>query len=214
MHIAVAGNIGAGKTALTTCLSEYFKWKPHYEEVIQNPYLEDFYQDMERWSFNLQIFFLNSRFQQVNDIRQTGLHVIQDRTIYEDAKIFAPNLYEMGLMSSRDFENYISLFQLMESLVKPPDLLIYLRSTIDTLQKQIQKRGRSYEQSIDQSYLEGLNQRYEKWINSYDTGNLLVIDADNLDFVNHFPDRKYIIDKISNFIENTTENRPYQKIVL
>ena len=148
MHVAIAGNIGAGKTTLTKLLSKHFKWEPQYEDVLENPYLEDFYDQMERWSFNLQVYFLNSRFRQILDIRESGKDIIQDRTIYEDAYIFAPNLHDMGLMTNRDFENYRSLFDLMESVTKAPDLLIYLRSTVPNLVKQIQKRGREYENSI------------------------------------------------------------------
>ena len=185
MHIAVAGNIGAGKTSLTTLLAKHFKWEPHFEEVVDNPYLDDFYHQMERWSFNLQIYFLNSRFRQVLQIRESGKKIIQDRTIYEDAHIFAPNLFAMGLMTHRDFENYSSLFELMESLVAPPDMLIYLRSTIPNLVSQIHKRGREYENSISIDYLSRLNERYEAWITGYDKGKLLIIDVDNIDFVNN-----------------------------
>lgn len=185
MHIAVAGNIGAGKTSLTSLLAKHFKWEPHYEEVVDNPYLDDFYHQMERWSFNLQIYFLNSRFRQVLAIRESGKNIIQDRTIYEDAHIFAPNLFAMGLMTSRDFDNYSSLFELMESLVAPPDMLIYLRSTIPNLVSQIHKRGREYENSISIDYLSRLNERYEAWISGYDKGKLLIIDVDNIDFVNN-----------------------------
>ena len=185
MHIAVAGNIGAGKTSLTSLLAKHFKWEPHYEEVVDNPYLDDFYHQMERWSFNLQIYFLNSRFRQVLQIRESGKNIIQDRTIYEDAHIFAPNLFAMGLMTSRDFDNYSSLFELMESLVAPPDMLIYLRSTIPNLVSQIHKRGREYENSISIDYLSRLNERYEAWITGYDKGKLLIIDVDNIDFVNN-----------------------------
>lgn len=185
MHIAVAGNIGAGKTTLTRLLAKHYKWTPHFEDVLENPYLEDFYLDMERWSFNLQVYFLNSRFRQILDIRNSGKKVIQDRTIYEDANIFAPNLHAMGLLSNRDFNNYKSLFDLMEQLVEGPDLLIYLRSTIPNLVNQIHKRGRDYENSISIDYLSRLNERYEAWIHDYDKGNLLVIDVDEVDFVNN-----------------------------
>ena len=164
MHIAIAGNIGAGKTTLTNLLAKHFKWEPQFEEVITNPYLDDFYTQMERWSFNLQIYFLNTRFRQILSIRESGKSVIQDRTIYEDAFIFAPNLHEMGLMTGRDFENYQSLFELMESLVAPPDLMIYLRSSIPNLVKQIHKRGRSYENGISIDYLNRLNEKYEDWV--------------------------------------------------
>lgn len=196
MHIAIAGNIGSGKTTLTRLLSKHYKWEPHYEDVDENPYLNDFYNDMQRWSFNLQIYFLNSRFNQILDIRKSGKTVIQDRTIYEDAHIFAPNLHSMGLLSSRDFDNYFSLFQLMNSLVQPPDLLIYLRASVPTLVSQIQKRGRDYENSIRLDYLKRLNERYEAWIGKYDLGKLLVVDVDNLNFSEKNEHLSYIINKI------------------
>ncbi len=196
MHIAIAGNIGAGKTTLTRLLAKHFKWEAHYEDVETNPYLNSFYEDMQRWSFNLQIYFLNSRFRQVVEIRKKGKTVIQDRTIYEDAYIFAPNLHEMGLMPSRDFDNYKSLFELMASFIQPPDLLIYLRSSVPNLVSQIQKRGRDYENSIRLDYLKSLNDRYESWIDSYDKGKLLIIDVDNLDFLNNPEDLGMIIEKI------------------
>jgi deoxyadenosine/deoxycytidine kinase len=196
MHIAVAGNIGAGKTTLTGLLAKHYNWEPHYEDVDENPYLNDFYNDMQRWSFNLQIYFLNSRFKQIIDIRKSGKTIIQDRTIYEDAEIFAPNLHAMGLMSTRDINNYKSLFDLMESLIQPPDLLIYLRATIPTLVNQIQKRGREYENSIRLDYLKQLNERYEKWINNYRSGKLLIINVDDLDFASNPEDLSFIIDKI------------------
>jgi len=176
MHVAIAGNIGAGKTTLTKMLAKHYRWEPQYEDVLENPYLEDFYNQMERWSFNLQIYFLNSRFRQILEIRESGKSIIQDRTIYEDAFIFAPNLHAMGLLTNRDFENYKSLFDLMESVTKSPDLLIYLRSSIPNLVAQIQKRGRDYENSISIDYLSRLNERYEAWIHDYDKGNLLIID--------------------------------------
>jgi len=197
MHIAIAGNIGAGKTTLTKLLSKHFKWEAHYEDVDTNPYLNSFYEDMQRWSFNLQIYFLNSRLRQVVEIRNSGKTVIQDRTIYEDAYIFAPNLHEMGLMPSRDFDNYKSLFELMSSFIEAPDLLIYLRSTVPNLVKQIQMRGRDYENSIRIDYLKSLNDRYEEWIGSYKKGKLLVIDVDYLDFLNNPEDLGSIIDKIN-----------------
>ncbi|MFD2908213.1 deoxynucleoside kinase [Flavobacterium ardleyense] len=196
MHIAVAGNIGAGKTTLTKLLAKHFKWEPHYEDVVDNPYLDDFYHQMERWSFNLQIYFLNSRFRQVLQIRESGKNIIQDRTIYEDAHIFAPNLHAMGLMANRDYNNYTSLFELMESLVGAPDLLIYLRSSIPNLVSQIHKRGRDYENSISIDYLSRLNERYEAWASTYDKGNLLIIDVDNIDFVNNPEDLGDIINRI------------------
>ncbi|MBT4709829.1 MAG: deoxynucleoside kinase [Flavobacteriaceae bacterium] len=196
MHIAIAGNIGAGKTSLTKLLSKYYKFEGHYEDVLKNPYLDDFYDQMERWSFNLQIYFLNSRFRQIMDFDKNGKKIIQDRTIYEDAHIFAPNLLAMGLMTNRDFDNYKSLFDLMESFVKSPDLLIYLRSGIPNLVDQIHKRGRDYENSISIDYLSRLNERYEAWIETYDKGKLLIIDVDNLDFVKNKEDLKLIINKV------------------
>jgi len=196
MHIAIAGNIGAGKTTLTTLLSKHYGWVPNYETVDDNPYLNDFYNEMQRWSFNLQIFFLNSRFKQVVDIRKSGDTVIQDRTIYEDAEIFAPNLHEMGLMSTRDFENYRSLFNLMVDLIQPPDLLIYLRASVPTLVNQIQERGREYEESIRLDYLKMLNERYELWASKYNASKLLIINVDNLSFHTNAEDLSKIIDKI------------------
>ncbi len=196
MHVAVAGNIGAGKTTLTKSLAKHYKWEAQLEDVVDNPYLDDFYNQMERWSFNLQVYFLNSRFRQVNQIQNSGKDIIQDRTIYEDAHIFAPNLHAMGLMTNRDFENYKSLFDLMEGFVKGPDLLIYLRSSIPNLVAQIHKRGRDYENTISIDYLSRLNERYEAWISKYDKGNLLIIDVDNLDFVTNPEDLGDIINKI------------------
>ena len=196
MHVAIAGNIGAGKTTLTKLLAKHYKWEPHYESVDENPYLDDFYGEMERWSFNLQVYFLNSRFRQILEIRESGKNLIQDRTIYEDARIFAPNLHAMGLMPNRDFQNYESLFELMERLVTPPDLLIYLRASTPTLVGQIHKRGRDYENSISIDYLSRLNERYEAWISKYAKGKLLIIDVDNLDFVDKPEDLGLVIDKI------------------
>lgn len=196
MHIAIAGNIGAGKTTLTQLLAKHYKWEAQLEDVVDNPYLDDFYNQMERWSFNLQVYFLNSRFRQVLQIRKSGKDIIQDRTIYEDANIFAPNLHAMGLMTNRDFDNYSSLFNLMESLVEAPDLLIYLRSSIPNLVSQIHKRGRDYENSISIDYLSRLNERYEAWIHGYKKGRLLVIDVDDLDFVENKEDLGGIINKI------------------
>tara|TARA_R110002049_G_scaffold237340_2_gene410439 strand:- start:231 stop:845 length:615 start_codon:yes stop_codon:yes gene_type:complete len=196
MHIAVAGNIGAGKTTLTKLLAKHYKWEAQLEDVVDNPYLDDFYNQMERWSFNLQVYFLNSRFRQVLQIRQSGKDIIQDRTIYEDAHIFAPNLHAMGLMTNRDFENYKSLFDLMESLVQGPDVLIYLRSSIPNLVKQIHKRGREYENSISIDYLSRLNERYEAWIHGYNKGKLLIIDVDKLDFVDNPEDLGSVINTI------------------
>ena len=197
MHIAVAGNIGSGKTSLTELLAHHYGWEPHYEEVDNNPYLNDFYEDMLRWSFNLQVYFLKNRFLSVREIREMEKTVIQDRTIYEDATIFAPNLYDMGLMTKRDFDNYQSLFELMSSFVQAPDLLIYLRSSVPTLVEKIQQRGRSYENSMRIDYLKKLNQRYEDWINSYDRGKLLIINADDIDFVKNRSDLSTIIDRIN-----------------
>ena len=197
MHIAVAGNIGSGKTTLTSLLAKHYKWEPHYEDVDDNPYLNDFYQDMQRWSFNLQIYFLNSRFNQILDIRKSGKDIIQDRTIYEDAFIFAPNLHSMGLMTTRDFENYFTLFNLVSSLIEPPDLLIYLRASIPTLVNQIQIRGRKYENTIRLDYLKRLNERYEAWVDSYNLGKLLIVDADNHNFPENPEDLSTVIDKIN-----------------
>lgn len=196
MHVAIAGNIGAGKTTLTSLLSKHYRWDSHYESVDENPYLDDFYGEMERWSFNLQVYFLNARFRQILDIHQSKKSIVQDRTIYEDANIFAPNLHAMGLMTNRDFSNYASLFELMERMVNPPDLLIYLRASISTLVRQIHKRGREYENSISIDYLSRLNERYEAWISTYDKGKLLIIDVDNLDFVDNPEDLGKIIDRI------------------
>ncbi|SDG69181.1 deoxynucleoside kinase [Psychroflexus sediminis] len=196
MHVAIAGNIGAGKTTLTKLIAKHYNWKAEYEDVIENPFLQDFYEDMKRWSFNLQIYFLNSRFRQILQIRENKIDIIQDRTIYEDAYIFAPNLHAMGLMSNRDFENYSSLFDLMLSVTEAPDLLIYLRSSVPNLVKQIQKRGRDYENSISIDYLNKLNERYEAWIQTYDKGKLLVIDVDELDFVDKPEDFGVILNKI------------------
>ena len=195
MHIAIAGNIGSGKTTLNKMLAAHYGWTPKFESVDFNPYLSDFYEDMERWSFNLQIYFLNKRFKDVVDISRTDEVIIQDRTIYEDAKIFAPNLHDMGLMSTRDFDNYSDLFNLMMSLVGNPDLMIYLRSSIPNLVAQIQKRGREYEKGIRIDYLTGLNEKYENWIKEYD-GNLLIVDADNIKFGNNPEDFAKITDMI------------------
>ncbi len=195
-HIAVAGNIGAGKTTLSSLLSRHYNWKVLYEDITINPYLENFYADMSRWSFNLQIYFLNSRFQQVNEIREGEHTVVQDRTIYEDAKIFAPNLFEMGFMEKRDFENYISLFNLMSKFVQAPDLLIYLKADIPTLVDHIQERGRTYEGKINLDYLKKLNQKYNDWIDNYDLGNLLVLDINNKDFLNNREHLGEVIEKI------------------
>ncbi|MFI8377374.1 deoxynucleoside kinase [Leeuwenhoekiella sp. NPDC079379] len=196
MHVAIAGNIGAGKTTLTRLLAKHFNWQAQFEDVVDNPYLDDFYNSMERWSFNLQIYFLNSRFRQLLEIRDSNTDIIQDRTIYEDAFIFAPNLHAMGLLTNRDFNNYRSLFDLMESVVDPPDLLIYLRSSIPNLVAQIHKRGRDYENSISIDYLSRLNERYEAWIHDYKKGNLLIIDVDDINFVDNPEDLGDIINRI------------------
>lgn len=182
-HVAIAGNIGSGKTTLTSMLAKHYKWRPHFEDADDNPYLNDFYEDMQRWAFNLQIYFLNTRFSQILQIRKGKETVVQDRTIYEDAYIFAPNLYAMGLMSKRDFENYLSLFQLMEQLIQPPDLIIYLKASVPTLVKQIQKRGREYESGIRLDYLKKLNERYDNWAVSYNMGRLITIDIDEYNFL-------------------------------
>jgi len=196
MHVAIAGNIGAGKTTLTRLLSKHYSWKTHFEDVDDNPYLLDFYKEMQRWSFNLQVYYLNSRFTQILDIKKNNETVIQDRTIYEDAYIFAPNLHAMGLMTTRDFENYFSLFNLLESFISAPDLLIYLRASVPKLVQNIQKRGRDYEESIRLDYLKRLNERYEAWISSYDSGKLLIIDVDNNYFNENQEDFGAIIQKI------------------
>jgi deoxyadenosine/deoxycytidine kinase len=196
MHIAIGGNIGSGKTTLSGLLAKNFGWQPHYEDVDTNPYLPSFYEDMQRWSFNLQIYFLNSRFRQIVDIRKSGKNVIQDRTIYEDAHIFAPNLHTMNLMTTRDYENYQSLFELMSSFIQPPDLLIYLRADVPTLVRNIQKRGRDYEASIRLDYLKSLNERYENWINNYTEGKLLIFDVDNINFQENPEDLGRIIEGV------------------
>ncbi|MBN1650970.1 MAG: deoxynucleoside kinase [Bacteroidales bacterium] len=197
MHIAIAGNIGSGKTTLTGLLAKQMGWKALFESVDDNPYLDSFYEDMKRWSFNLQVYFLNSRFRQVVDIRKSDKTIIQDRTIYEDAYIFAPNLHAMNLMTTRDFDNYLSLFELMSSFIQPPDLLIYLRASVPTLVNQIQKRGRDYEETIRIDYLKKLNERYEEWINSYTIGKLLIVDVDNTDFTENPEDLGDVIEKIN-----------------
>lgn len=196
MHIAIAGNIGSGKTTLTSLLAKHYKWQAHYEDADDNPYLNDFYTDMQRWSFNLQVYFLNNRFSQIQEFRKTGKNVIQDRTIYEDAYIFAPNLHAMGLMTSRDFESYFSLFKLMEDFVQPPDLLIYLRASIPVLVDQISSRGREYEESIRLDYLKRLNERYEAWISTYSEGKLMIIDVDTTNFIEREEDLGTVISKI------------------
>ncbi len=194
-HIAVAGNIGSGKTTLTTKLAKYFQWVPHYEDVENNPYLYDFYQDMPRWSFNLQIYFLNSRFRQIIDIKRGNQTVIQDRTIYEDARIFAPNLHAMGLMTTRDYENYLGMFETLDSMVEPPDLLIYLKASIPALVNNIQKRGREYEENLRLDYLRRLNEYYEGWIKTYEH-KLLIIDVDNINFEENTEDLAEVVQRV------------------
>lgn len=196
MHIAVAGNIGSGKTTLTELLAKHYGWEPYFEDVGENPYLSDFYDNMKRWSFNLQVYFLKSRFQQLVEILKKEQTIIQDRTIYEDACIFAPNLREMELMTSRDFANYLKLYELMTSLIAPPDLLIYLKASVPTLVSHIQKRGREYEESIRLDYLKNLNNRYNDWIFSKYTGKVLVVDADRMDFLESKADLNKIIDAV------------------
>jgi len=195
-HVAIAGNIGAGKTTLCEKLGKHFGWEVHYESTDNNPYLSDFYVDMKRWSFNLQVYFLNNRYRQILDIHKGDVTVIQDRTIYEDAYIFAPNLHDMGLMPTRDFNNYFDLFKLMTSQIQPPDLLIYLKADVSTLVSHIQRRGRDYEGSMSLDYLKSLNDRYEQWIAEYDEGKLLVIDANNIDFLNNPEDFGKIITQV------------------
>ena len=195
-HIAIAGNIGAGKTTLCELLSNHFDWEVNYESTDDNPYLEDFYEDMSRWSFNLQIYFLNNRYRQILDIQKGDKTVIQDRSIYEDAYIFAPNLHDMGLMAERDFRNYFDLFKLMSSQVNPPDLLIYLKADIPTLVDHIQSRGRDYETSMSIDYLKSLNEKYESWINNYEEGNLLTLEVKTLDYKNSIDDRNRVIELV------------------
>jgi deoxyadenosine/deoxycytidine kinase len=196
LHVAVSGNIGSGKTTLTGLLGKHYGWETHYEDVDGNPYINDFYSEMQRWSFNMQIYYLNNRFNQILEIREGKKNVIQDRTIYEDAYIFAPNLHSMGLMTTRDFETYFSLFNLLDNFVQPPDLLIYLRASVPRLVSQIQNRGREYEEAIRLDYLKRLNERYEAWISTYDKGKLLIIDVDNNNFIDSQEDLGEIIQKI------------------
>lgn len=199
-HIAIAGNIGSGKTTLASLLSRHYGWEPHYETIDDNPYINDFYLDMQRWSFNLQIYFLYTRFKQLLNIKKSGKSVIQDRTIYEDAYIFAPNLHDMGLMSLRDYNTYISLFNMLSSLIDPPDLIIYLKASVPTLVKQIQKRGRKFEENIRLDYLKKLNDRYDEWINSFKLCKVLTLDIDNLNFNENPQDLSLIIDKVNAYL--------------
>lgn len=196
MHIAIAGNIGSGKTTLTKLLAKHYGYRPMYESTDNNPYLSSFYEDMRRWSFNLQIYFMHTRFKQLLDIKKSGANIIQDRTLYEDAYIFAPNLHAMGLLNSRDYDNYLALFELLSSFIEAPDLLIYLRGDVPSLVSQIQRRGREYENSIRLDYLTSLNQRYEKWIETYDKGKLLIIDIEELNFADKPEDLGTVINKI------------------
>ncbi|TWJ04758.1 deoxyadenosine/deoxycytidine kinase [Mucilaginibacter frigoritolerans] len=196
MHIAIVGNIGAGKTTLTELLAKNYSWDPLYEAVDNNPYLEDFYSDMKRWSFNLQIYFLNTRYRQIIEIQKSGQDIIQDRTIYEDAYIFAENLHDMGLMTTRDYENYQAMFDNITEFIKPPDLLIYLKASVPTLVNNIQHRGREYESGIRLDYLSKLNEKYDKWIKGYKLGKLLIIDKDNIDFANNTEDLASVVQMI------------------
>ena len=196
MHIAIVGNIGAGKTTLTEMLAKNYGWEPMFEAVDNNPYLEDFYNEMKRWSFNLQIYFLNTRYRQIVEIQKSGRDIIQDRTIYEDAYIFAENLHDMGLMTTRDYENYQSMFDNITAFIKPPDLLVYLKASVPTLVNNIQRRGRDYEIGIRIDYLSKLNEKYDKWIHGYNLGKLLILDKDNLDFANNPEDMGTIVNLI------------------
>lgn len=204
MRIAIAGNIGAGKTSLTELIAKHYNWEANFEDVIDNPYLDDFYNHMERWSFNLQVYFLKSRFQQLLSFKDNKKTIVQDRTIYEDAYIFAPNLNAMGLMNQRDFKNYQQLFDLVESLIEGPDLLIYLRSSISNLVSKIHKRGREYENSISIDYLSRLNERYEAWISTYDKNKMIIIDVDGLDFVENRDDLKSVVAEIDKGLSKIT----------
>ena len=195
-YVSIAGNIGAGKSSLTRILSDYFKWEAFFERVDDNPYLADFYEDMRRWSFNLQVFFLSSRFKHQRDIEATAHSIVQDRSIYEDAEIFARNLFEMDLMTARDYENYTELFKLMTSYLRPPDLLVYLRASVPTLVRHIQLRGRDYESSIRIEYLERLNMLYEEWVGRYNLGPKIIIDVDELDFVSNTDHQRELISQI------------------
>ncbi len=202
MHIAIAGNIGSGKTTLTKKLAKHYKFTPQLEEVDDNPYLNNFYKDMQRWSFNLQIYFLNSRFKQINEIRKNKKNIIQDRTIYEDAFIFAPNLHSMGLMTTKDYENYMDIFETLKEFITPPDLLIYLSSSVPHLVEQIQYRGRNYEDSIQVGYLNRLNERYEAWISKYQEGKLIQIDVDDMNFEKNKSDFNKIISQIDPIVKS------------
>lgn len=195
-HVTISGNIGAGKTALTKVVGAYFDWETVYEQVDENPYLTDFYNDMRRWSFNLQVYFLSKRFHQLRRIEQSDASVVQDRSIYEDAQIFARNLYEMDLMSARDYENYTELFSIMTTYLQPPTLLVYLRASVPTLVNHIQERGRNYESTLQIDYLERLQGHYERWISTYDRGPKLIIDVDEIDFVKNETDRRTVLNQI------------------
>jgi deoxyadenosine/deoxycytidine kinase len=204
-HIAICGNIGSGKTTLTTKLAKHYGWEALYESVDDNPYLRDFYEDMDRWAFHTQIYFLNSRFRQINAIRENKRTTIQDRTIYEDAYIFAANLFSSGHIHERDYQSYLDIFNSMIKFVPPPDLLIYLKADIPKLVRQIQKRGREFEYAIRIDYLKNLNEHYETWIKNYKLGKLLVIDVNNLDFIERIDDFAFIVNKIDFQINNLFE---------
>ncbi len=201
VFVAVAGNIGSGKSSLTKLLSEHFGWKAYYESVDDNPYLDDFYKDMKRWSFNLQIYFLSKRFKDHMEIVNSPYSIIQDRSIYEDAEIFAKNLYEMGNMDERDYKNYVELFSIMTGFLKPPDLIIYLRANVDTLLRQIKLRGRSFEQNIPREYLERLNRYYEDWVARYNLGEILILETDDIDFVNDKNDFNKVVEAVTEKLE-------------
>ncbi len=201
-HIAISGNIGSGKTTLAQMLAKQYGWTALIESVEDNPYLRDFYEDMTRWAFHLQIYFLNSRFKQVNEIREDERTTVQDRTIYEDAYIFAANLHKSGHISERDYQSYLDIFQSMINFVKPPDLLIYLKADIPKLVRQIEKRGRDYEYAIRIDYLKNLNEHYQDWISNYKEGKLLIIDVNNLDFVESVEDFSYIVGKVDYELNN------------
>jgi hypothetical protein len=214
VFVAVAGNIGSGKSSLTKLLSEYFGWKAYYESVDDNPYLDDFYKDMRRWSFNLQIYFLSKRFKDHMEIVNLPYSVIQDRSIYEDAEIFARNLYEMGNMDERDYKNYVELFNIMTSFLKPPDLIIYLRANVDTLVKQIKLRGRAFEQNIPREYLEQLNKHYEDWVARYNLGRMLILETDEIDFVNDKNDFGKVVEIVTKELEKLgydVKNKIFQR---